>query len=319
MNIRLFLSLLFLQFSQIIVHGQIQEVDRITYDTYPEIIDEKPNVPSPFICGSREYVTAATKTQKYAIIDVTLSNDRGICKQLIIDTLDFPALVKNGLHNQMNMLKTNEITGWSVDTISLLGQPGRLSSGGFMAEGEDIIAVISSDNEIISRLGFTHPEMAKPLFHVLNMMDHDLKLNRWNMAKHEWEHVQHFYYHGEKVNVIAYDTKGGQKSIFNDGLGGAFHIRLWREPSDEELDYLEQHYSNLPEEEFEQMVELLSMINIGELQPQYIMRYGFYEGHTYWRAEPIAIAFIFGMLPLDEIDAKLGNDLYGMLTGYFAQ
>ena len=311
--------LIILQLSCFCVFGQIPNVERINHVHYPKVMVEKPSLPSPFIHGSNEYVIAFTKKQKYAIIDVTLSNDRGICQQLIVDTLDFPELARTGLHDSRNILKTASITGWSVDTISRLGQPGELSSGGFLAEGEDVISVISNDNAIVSQLGFLHHEMAKPIFHVLNMMDIDLQLNRWNMVKHEWEHIQYFYYNGKKVSVIAYDTKGGQKSIFNDGLGGAFHVRLWREVSEEENHYLLQQYSNLSQTEYERMIQLLSILNVGEMQPQYIMRYGFYEGHTYWRAEPIAIAFIFGMLNLEELDQKLGNDLYGRLTNQFTQ
>lgn len=38
------------------------------------------------------------------------------------------------------------------------------------------------------------------------------------------------------------------------------------------------------------------------MQPQYIMRYGFYEGHTFWRADPLALSFIFGINSLEELD-----------------
>jgi len=44
--------------------------------------------------------------------------------------------------------------------------------------------------------------------------------------------------------------------------------------------------------------------------PYYIMRYGFYEGHTDYRADPIAIAFIFGMRSLEEIEAAFEGRLY---------
>ncbi len=66
---------------------------------------------------------------------------------------------------------------------------------------------------MVRRLGLTHPRLARPLFHVLNMMEEDLRLNRWNMAGHRWENITSFYYQGKKVFVEAEDTKGGQKSI----------------------------------------------------------------------------------------------------------
>jgi len=61
----------------------------------------------------------------------------------------------------------------------------------------------------------------------------------------------------------------------------------------------------------------LGRIETGEMVPFYIMRYGFYEGHTAYRADPIAIAFIFGLRTLDEIQDTLDEDLYTLLTTPF--
>ena len=47
--------------------------------------------------------------------------------------------------------------------------------------------------------------------------------------------------------------------------------------------------------------------------PFYIQRYGFYEGYTSYRTDPIAVALIFGLLTLEEIDAAVGGDLPGVL------
>lgn len=49
------------------------------------------------------------------------------------------------------------------------------------------------------------------------------------------------------------------------------------------------------------------------------MRYGFYEGHTSWRVDPIAFAFIFGLRSLDEIEAAFPGRLYKTLTGHFVE
>ena len=65
--------------------------------------------------------------------------------------------------------------------------------------------------------------------------------------------------------------------------------------------------------------ELLSFINTGELEPQYIMRYGFYEGHTFWRTDPIAIAFIFGLKNLVELDSIFDHKLDVYLFGLYAE
>jgi hypothetical protein len=44
------------------------------------------------------------------------------------------------------------------------------------------------------------------------------------------------------------------------------------------------------------------------------MRYGFYEGHTSYRADPVAIAFVFRLKSLEEIDAVYDGKLYIVLT-----
>jgi hypothetical protein len=77
--------------------------------------------------------------------------------------------------------------------------------------------------------------------------------------------------------------------------------------------YLKKHYGHLPEQEFEDFTIKLSAFNTGEMQPQYVMRYGFYEGHTFWRADPIAIAFIFGLKSLAEIDRVFPGKLHQKL------
>ena len=47
------------------------------------------------------------------------------------------------------------------------------------------------------------------------------------------------------------------------------------------------------------------------------MRCGFYEGHTAFRIDPIAIAFIFGLRSLDEIEAAFPGRLLEILTTHF--
>ena len=308
--------------SSIQCHAQREsiQVDSIHYKIYPEVNDVKPEFPSPFADDNgEEYVVAVTKEDKYAIIPVTLSNEHGMCKQLVVNSEDFPELAKTGLHSEERLNQITEVTGWSVDTITKLGLPGGLSYDGFIAQDEDIISVIKGDNHIVKKLGFTHPQMAKPLFHVLNMMDADLDLNRWNMAKHQWENIQYFFYNNQKVLVLAYDTKGGQKSIFNDGIEGAFHIKLWREPDANENEYLKKHYGHLSEDEFTSFITLLSKIETGEMEPQYIMRYGFYEGHTGWRTDPVSISYVFGLKRLKELDKTFDGKLDKVLTGHFTK
>jgi len=318
-SIQLTIGIIFCAFLSITTFSQvyIQHVGAISYSIYPEILDERPDLPSPFLMDNEEeFVIAVTKDEKFAIIPVTLRNERNICKQLVVDTTDFPHLANYGLHEEMQFKNLQTITGRSVEEITELALPGALSSSGFLAADEDIISVIKADNQLVAQMELTHPQLAKTIFHVLNMMDMDLSLNRWNMARHQWDNIKRFYYNDQTVFVEAFDTKGGQKSIFNDGLEGAFHIKIWRELSKEEQQYLENHYGYLNMEEFKKFQELLSFINTGELEPQYIMRYGFYEGHTFWRTDPIAIAFIFGMKSIEELDKSFSGKLNKILSGH---
>ena len=315
-----FLFLLYLLSIPTLAQAPKIELKKIPYRIYPDINESQPDLPSPFIStNNKEYVIAVTKEMKYAIIQVTLSNDREICQQLIVDTTDFLLLAQSGLHSEERLNQIKTITGRSLDKITELGRTGGLSQAGFLAQDENIIAVIKGDNRIVSQLRLTHPQLAKPLFHVLNMMDTDLSLNRWNMAKHRWENIQYFFYNNRKVFVEAGDTKGGQMSIFDDKIEGGFHIKLWREFEKEEIKLLKDRYGQLPATKFDSLKTLLSFINTGEIEPQYIMRYGFYEGHTFWRTDPISISFIFGIKTLAEIEKVFKGELYEILTNHFIE
>ena len=105
----------------------------------------------------------------------------------------------------------------------------------------------------------------------------------------------------------------------DDNIEGAFYIKLWREFETREKQFLKEHYSHLSPTEFIELNTLLSVISTGEMEPQYIMRYGFYEGHTFWRTDPIAISFIFGLKSLQELDRIFEGKLYELLIGHFTE
>ena len=50
-----------------------------------------------------------------------------------------------------------------------------------------------------------------------------------------------------------------------------------------------------------------------------LVLYGFYEGHTQWRTDPIAIAFVFGLRSLEEIEAAFPGRLPEVLTAHFTR
>ena len=49
------------------------------------------------------------------------------------------------------------------------------------------------------------------------------------------------------------------------------------------------------------------------------MRYGFFEGHTEWRTDPVALAFIFGLRTVGELEAAFPGRLLEVLTDHFTE
>jgi hypothetical protein len=112
-------------------------------------------------------------------------------------------------------------------------------------------------------------------------------------------------------------TRGFQDSIFDDEITGAFEIEFFREWEKSEEAFLREKYPTLGKERRAELIKKLSHMHMGEMEPYYVMRYGFYEGHTSYRVDPIAIAFIFGLRSLEEIEAAFPGALYETLTGHF--
>lgn len=291
-----------------------------SYDLYPAVYNQLPELPSPLVTDDgKEFVIALTNRNQYAIYPVHWRKDEQKKQQTVSDTADFPTLARTGSHSKAELRYLKTITGRPLDEITRLARPGQLSSSGFLGANEDILSVLKADNDIVLKLGLSHFQLAKPLFHVLNMMDVDLDLNEWNMAHHAWEHVVGLYYRGNQIRVEAHGTKGGQLSIFNDGIEGAFWIIIERKLDQREEHFLREKYSSLTLEQLNTLQKKLSSLMTSEMEPQYIMRYGFYEGHTEWRTDPLALAFIFGYKTLAEIEALFPGRLYDILTADFNQ
>jgi HEAT repeat protein len=296
------------------------------YPCYPATLDTKPKVPSPHTTlDGVEIVTAFTKDGKYVLVPVTVENGKtlnykqnlwGKGQQLEIDAGDFPTLARTGLHSEAELSCTKMITGRSIIEIIELGRPERSSGAGFMSEDEDIISVIKGDNHLVEQLGLRHPQTAKPLFHIWNMILRDVELNRLGRF---WEHFEYILYKGQKVSVKAEGTKGWQESIFDDEILGKFQIEIWRELNQHEKAFLREKYPDLTEDQMAGLLKKLSHIFSGEMVPYYIMRYGFYEGHTEYRADPIAIAWIFGIKNLEQIEAAFPGRLDEVMTQHFTR
>ena len=297
-----------------------------SYPCYPRTLDSRPEIPSPLVTPDGvEIVTTLMKDGKYALVPVTVENGRplnynvnqyGKGRQLEVDAADFPTLARTGLHCEAELSRAKMITGRSVAEIAELGRPERASGAGFMASDEDIISVLKGDNRLVRALGLTHPQTARPLFHIWNMMLTDYELGR---LPRFWNHVEHISYNGTKVLAKAESYKGWQESLFDDEILGRFEIDIWRELSPDERALLREKYPDLSEDQMAELTKKISRINTGEMVPYYITRYGFYEGHTDYRADPVAIAFIFGIRTLEQIEAAFKGKLYETLTNHFTK
>lgn len=282
---------------------------------FPALLDRLPFGPSPFTTPDGvEWVTVFTRDNKYALVPVTLDASPGPWRQKEINQTDFPFLARGGLHSERELKATKTITGRTVTEITGIGRPGRLSDDGFMAQDEDIISVLLNDNRRVRRMGLTHPQLAKVLFHVWNVIRKDTDQGHYDL-----EGVAAILYNRRKVFLEASLGKPAQHSLFNDDLRGGSDIHIRRDLTAQEKEFLEQHYAHLDETQRKELFEKLTHIHTGELCFYYIQRHGFYEGHTRWRADPVAISFIFGLRSIEHLHKTFEGKLYEVMTARFTR
>ena len=293
---------------------------------FPHTFEAPPAVASPCVTGdAMEIVTAHIKGKGYSLVPVTVENGTlwdyrqrqwGKGRQLVTDAADFPTLAQTGLHSEADLDRTKTITGRSVVLITELGRPGRSSGAGFMADDEDTLSVIKGDNQLVRGLGLPHPQMAWPLFHVWNLV---LRSRDVRGTPLRWSEFDRMLYNGKTVLLKIEGTRGWQESLFEDEILGMYQFEIRREPEPKEREFLRAEYPDLNESQMAKLAEKISHFHTGEMVPYYIMRYGFYEGHTEYRADPIAIAYIFGLKSLPEIEAAFPGQLYQKLTTHFTR
>ncbi len=303
-------------------------IDTATIPVFPFIMDGNPGLPSPAVSwDGREFVLVRVGDDRVAWFDATAENGepldykkkmQGKGNQLVADRTDFPAFASTGIHSGEELTNTRAITGRSVSQITVDGRPGGSSGAGFMAPDETILSVIASDNRMVQKLGLKHPDLARPLLHLWNI-SHTAVTSNEHASDGARIRPQGLVYGGREVGVKITGSRGWQESIFNDEILGSYHLEAWRELDPGEKEFLQQHYGTLPDEKLEELERRIRTLHTGEMVPYYINRYGFYEGHTGYRAEPLSIAFIFGLRSLEEIHRASGGDLYGYLTGHFTQ
>ena len=276
---------------------------------YPQTYESPPDTPSPLRSASGEELVLVELTSgKMAYVQVTVANGdpySGVCgldgkgMQLRVSD-EFPSLQRTGLHAEVELDRAAGITGYPFDVIDCIARPGAFSYDGFIAEDETIRAVLKADNRLVRGLGLTHPQLAKPLFHL------------WNLMRLMYPTAM--IYNGQRVLFSGKPTKCFQESVFRDEIQGTWDISIRRELSSKEQAFLADRYAHLDQRSRADLAFRLSHLRIGEMVAFYIMRYGFYEGHTAWRADPIAVSFVFGLRSIEELASLFGDDLYERLT-----
>lgn len=288
-----------------------------------------PEISSPNIQNdTMETILIVTKENLYGIVDVTMENGKplfygyklgtfmGKDQQMFVGP-DFPPLIKTGLHSEEQLEKKDMITGIPLNVINCTAKPKGYSYSGFIAEDEDIISVLMGDNDLVRSMGLTHPELAKPLFHIWNLILKEIELGKW--PGRYYDNISRIKYNGAWLNFMVSRTKGWQISIFFDEIQGRHDIHVDRDLTPAEETFLKKQYAELAEEQFDDFKQNITQLDFSEMLPYYIMRYGFYEGHVDYRCDPIAIAFIFGLKSIEELDQAFDGDLYAVLTTHFTR
>jgi hypothetical protein len=116
--------------SAVIAAGTVS-LDGRRYRLYPEVLDARPDLPSPLTAADgTELVLAVLQNGKYGIVPATLREPDGQCRA---DGRDFPTLEATGLHSEVELERTRVITGRTAE-IADLARPGpvdrRLPRGG---------------------------------------------------------------------------------------------------------------------------------------------------------------------------------------------
>jgi hypothetical protein len=97
---------------------------------------------------------------------------------------------------------------------------------------------------------------------------------------------------------------------------GECHLEIRKELSDSDKSLIEKKYNRLTNIQKEAFINRLTYLHTGEMAAYYIQMYGFYEGHTEYRADPIVLAFIFGLKTLEELDLIFEGKVYEAIVNH---
>jgi len=294
----------------------------------PDYYTVEPSISSPVMSETdRELVLIEINNGRYTWIDATVENGApfdykrklyGKGNQLLADEEDFSGLARKGIHSEKDLRNTKIITKHSVSQITVDGRPWGSSGVGFMAEDETIMSVIYADNQTVKKLSLTHPDIARPLFHIWNISREFENFSSDTVTGEQLE-LTALVYNGLRISMKISGSRGWQESIFDDEILGTGHMQIWREMNSKELDFLAKNYAHLSHDELGKLQKMLCNIQTGEMVLFYINRYGFYEGHTEYRVDPIAVALIFGLKSIEDVHMACEGDLYHYFTTHFSQ
>jgi hypothetical protein len=149
-------------------------------------------------------------------------------------------------------------------------QPSRLSSAGFLGQGESLVDILAEDNDTVRSFGLTHQEIAFPLRHIKALYEQGtIKSTSGNVplpGQNEITVAGHPY----RVGLVQW--RGFQESPFKDGTHGSYDMRILN-------------------------LENGRITSSSALLPELIARYGFYEGKgTGYRTAPEEIVHTFSHL-----------------------
>lgn len=164
-----------------------------------------------------------------------------------------------GGKNAMSVItRLLEFNGLTIAELEREMRPGAASAAGFLGADEDLLQVLASDNELVTKtLGRTHQELA---------------LHLRILAAIGGKQREPFLYHGRRFKVRFIYSRGYQDSPFRDGTRASSEAIIENLASGKELKY-------------------------SLLVPDMIERYGFYEGKgTSYRVDPKDIVTVLDFL-----------------------
>src|ERR1700720_2704885 len=172
-----------------------------------------------------------------------------------VSRLEGGATFTIGAVNRTDVIRElKEIAGQSISTLEQRMRPGTDSQAGFLGRNESLTAVLAQDNDYVLRQGLTHQDIAEPLAFAVEQGK---------------KRATEFEYQGAKYKIDARWTRGLQESPFNDGEMGSGDLTITN-------------------------VETGASIQLGDILPGMVKKYGFYEGRgTSYRTEPAKVVEVF--------------------------